>query len=152
MAHFRDNVHAEAVEQPAFKTVDELMQRPLPRGMSLGDMIRELRQQISRADLTRPPVKLRHNAQQGALAVLDSPAHLKVRCDATGKSFEVAVAAVWNVARVHKDKDELIRRLAEEIHEGNGQCTTGRVGRLVNALRGFVDVGGQDVEQVVYQP
>ena len=149
LAHHRDNVHAEAVEQPAFKTVDELLQRSLPRGMRPDDMIREIKQQISRTDLLRSPVKLKHEAQQGALAVLNSPPHLHVRCPKSGNEFSRVMVAVYNVIRSHKDKDELIRRLAEEIHEGNGECPTGRLGRLVNALRGFVDVGGQDVQQVL---
>ena len=135
LAQHRDNVHAQAVEQPAFKTIEELMQRPLPRGMRPDDMIRELRQQLSRSDLTRSPVKLRHHAQQGALAVLNSPAHLHVRCSSSGRAFVDVLVAVWNVIRVHKDKDELLRRLAEEIYEGEENCTTGRVGRLINALR-----------------
>ena len=38
------------------------------------------------------------------------------------------------------------RRLAEEIHEGTGQCTGGKFGRLINSLRGFVNIGNQIAE------
>ena len=38
--------------------------------------------------------------------------------------------AVWNVTRVHKDKDEMTKRLAEEIAEGVGKCCGGRIGTI----------------------
>ena len=47
----------------------------------------------------------------------------------------------------HKDTTELTRRLAEEIAEGAGVCPGGKIGRLVNALRGFVNIGGEMVEE-----
>ena len=47
----------------------------------------------------------------------------------------------------HKDTTELTRRLAEEIAEGAGVCPGGKIGRLVNALRGFVNIGGELVEE-----
>ena len=148
LANHGQNVHVSAVEQPAMRTMEELLQRPLPPQMCPHDMIQELHQQISRPDLTCSPVNLLPNAQQGALVVLTSPDQLQVRCSRSQRIFEDVLVAVWNVVRNHKDKDELIRRLAEEIHEGVGQCNTGRITRLVNALRGFVDIGGQDVAQV----
>ena len=148
LANHTQNVHVSAEEQPAMRTVEELMQRPLPPQMGPREMIQELHQQISRPDLTCAPVHLLQDAQQGALAVLASPDQLQVRCNRSQRVFEGVLVAVWNVIRSHKDKDEMIRRLAEEIHEGVGQCNTGRVTRLVNALRGFVDIGGQDVAQV----
>lgn len=46
-----------------------------------------------------------------------------------------------------KDTTELTRRLAEEIAEGAGVCPGGKIGRLVNALRGFVNIGGELVEE-----
>ena len=41
----------------------------------------------------------------------------------------------------------MTRRLAEEIAEGVGVCPGGKIGRLVNALRGFVNIGGELVEE-----
>ena len=41
----------------------------------------------------------------------------------------------------------MTRRLAEEIHEGVGMCNGGKIGRLINALRGFVNIGGELVEE-----
>ena len=42
-------------------------------------------------------------------------------------------------------REELVRRLAEELAEGAGSCEAGKVGRLINSLRGFVDVGSHNL-------
>ena len=44
---------------------------------------------------------------------------------------------VWNVINCHKDKDELIKRLFQELIEMNGTCSTGHVSRLANIFSGF---------------
>lgn len=63
-------------------------------------------------------------------------------------AFDNTLAAVWNIVRTRgEDKGEMVRRLAEEIAEGQGKCAGGRVCRLVNSLRGFVDVGIQIVHE-----
>lgn len=59
-----------------------------------------------------------------------------------GCTFDDTLVAVWNIIRTRgADKTHMIRRLAEEIAEGEGMCSGGRVCRLINSLRGFVDVG-----------
>lgn len=45
--------------------------------------------------------------------------------------------SVWNCICNSKLRDELLNRLIEELEDANGQCLTGCIGRLVNALRGF---------------
>lgn len=61
-------------------------------------------------------------------------------------AFDDTLAAVWSIVRARgEDKGEMVRRLAEEIAEGRGMCAGGRVCRLINSLRGFVDVGIQIV-------
>ena len=149
LANFKHNVHDAAVEGVAIKTVEDLLRRPLPPRMTRTSMIQELEQQLSRRELTRRPVELRYDAQQSALKILRNPHYLAAKCQKTGRIFRDVVVAIYNVARSHKDRDEILRRMAEEMFEGYGECATGRVGRMVNALRGFVDIGGQDVEQVL---
>ena len=149
LANFKHNVHDAAVEGVAIKTVEDLLRRPLPPRMTRTSMIQELEQQLSRRELTRRPVELNYVAQQSALRILLNPHYLAATCKKSGRVFRDVLVAIYNVARSHKDRDEILRRMAEEMHEGDGECATGRVGRMVNALRGFVDIGGQDVEQVL---
>ena len=44
---------------------------------------------------------------------------------------------VWNIINEHEHKDELIKRLFEELIDMNGTCSTGHTSRLVNIFSGF---------------
>ena len=44
---------------------------------------------------------------------------------------------VWNIINQHEHKEELIKRLFEELIDMNGTCSTGHTSRLVNIFSGF---------------
>lgn len=46
---------------------------------------------------------------------------------------------VWMKINTSNDKNELEKRLIEELEEMNGMCATGHLSRLVNVLSGFFD-------------
>jgi hypothetical protein len=46
---------------------------------------------------------------------------------------------VWGFIRHHKERHELFIRLVQEIVEGIGMCTNGKMARLVNVLQGYDD-------------
>lgn len=48
-------------------------------------------------------------------------------------------ASVMRFIRESPHRKELLKRLYEEMEEGQGTCTTGHLCRLVNVLRGYVD-------------
>lgn len=48
-------------------------------------------------------------------------------------------SAVYEYAAKSVHRDEITKRIAEEISESEGLCITGCIGRLMNALSGFVD-------------
>ena len=52
---------------------------------------------------------------------------------------------VWNIINYHKDKDELIKRLFEELIEMSGTCSTGHSSRLVNIFSGF-ELNGEIIQ------
>lgn len=47
--------------------------------------------------------------------------------------------ALWFWIGEHKHRDELEKRLLEEIKEMNGMCTTGHIARLMNVMQGFTE-------------
>lgn len=47
--------------------------------------------------------------------------------------------ALWLWIEKHKDKEELIKRLCEEIQGMKGMCSTGHLARLISVLQGFTD-------------
>ena len=44
---------------------------------------------------------------------------------------------VWNIINQHEHKDELTKRLFEELIDMNGTCSTGHTSRLANVFSGF---------------
>jgi len=56
---------------------------------------------------------------------------------------------VWSYIQDSPFKDELLKRLVEELDESNSKCSTGFAGRLVNTLSGFdkdmsISIGFED--------
>ncbi len=50
-----------------------------------------------------------------------------------------ALLALWLFIIEHKDREELEKRIIEELKEMHGLCTTGHVARLMNVIQGFTD-------------
>jgi hypothetical protein len=44
---------------------------------------------------------------------------------------------VWAFIRNHKEKQQLVVRLAQEVGEGIGMCSNGKMARLLNVLQGY---------------
>ena len=44
---------------------------------------------------------------------------------------------VWAFIKPHEQKDDLLLRLAQEVCEGIGMCTNGKMARLINVLQGY---------------
>ena len=68
-----------------------------------------------------------------------------------GVNFEYLLTRIYLIALDHEFKDDLFMRIEEELDSARGVCFTGRMGRLVNALSGYVDgvqVGISDREQL----
>jgi len=139
LASHSENVHNAAVEQVAIESIDELVNRPLLDGQSIDSVIEE-----AKALLMYQPAGLPMEIALKAIEELNDQNTLQ--CRFKGKSFRVVFAAVWNIASRHKDRAEIMRRVAEEVAEGADQCNGGKIGRLVNSLRGFINIGNQLTE------
>ena len=50
---------------------------------------------------------------------------------------QILFVKIWNIINQHENKDELIKRLFEELIDMNGTCSTGHTSRLVNIFSGF---------------
>ena len=47
--------------------------------------------------------------------------------------------ALWNFIIEHEHKDELLKRLVEEMIAMSGYCSTGHLSRFINVIQGFTD-------------
>ena len=57
-----------------------------------------------------------------------------------GNSLSRILVKIWSYIHVNEFKDELIKRLLQELEEMSGTCSSGFVGRLINTLSGFGDL------------
>ena len=131
------------MEGVALRSIDDLLSQPHPDHMSSEALVQELIAAIKNAK--NRPLCLKGKVASKALGVLNTGTAQLMLIKFKGKNFFEVLVSVWIVIRGHKDRDEMTKRLAEEVAEGVGMCAGGRVGRLINSLRGFMDIGGQTV-------
>jgi predicted house-cleaning noncanonical NTP pyrophosphatase (MazG superfamily) len=46
---------------------------------------------------------------------------------------------LWAYIRGHEHKEELVKRLSEEIRDGVGMCANGKLARLLNVVEGYME-------------
>lgn len=132
----RQSVHSGVVEHAAMRSIDDL-ERRLPT-----DVPRLERMLVKEAieDINACPEGLPKNVCDAAVKVLKDHTAMKRTIGPNNKNFRRVLAAVYFVIRTHDHRASMVRRLAEEIFEGLGMCSGGRIGRLINALRGFINI------------
>ena len=57
-----------------------------------------------------------------------------------GNTLSRILVKIWSYIHINEFKDELIKRLLEELEEMSGTCSSGFVGRLINTLSGYSDL------------
>ena len=143
LASFSQNVHDDSVEQPSITVLNQLQQRAVCECIDEKRWHREILTAIRAL-----PTGTGTGADSSGLSAIDQNKAIAVLTNHTvmsisirGYSYRNYIAVVWNVIRGHHQRSELTRRLAEEIAEGQDTCARGKINRLVNALRGYVDIG-----------
>lgn len=54
-----------------------------------------------------------------------------------GNTLSRILVKIWSYIQNNEFKDELIKRLLQELEEMSGTCSSGFIGRLINSLSGF---------------
>jgi hypothetical protein len=54
-------------------------------------------------------------------------------------AYPKALDGVWAYIRSHPEKDELYRRVKDELTDNIGMCAQGNLSRLCNILSGYLD-------------
>ena len=129
MAGDKQSVHRSSVQSSTEKAVRILLSRPV-------DEDQETLAEIE-ADFNNPKI-VRFSGTSG----LKDRLIIELQNDYFNtEAFSVlygdVLNVVWTYIRNHKERVELVVRLAQEVVEGMGQCTNGKMARLVNVLRGF---------------
>jgi hypothetical protein len=65
--------------------------------------------------------------------------------------YGAVVDRVWAFVRGHEHHNELCERLAQEVYEGRGMCSNGKMARLVNVLQGYDETLMTEAPREVFQ-
>ena len=122
------SVHRSSVQATTQRAIYSILDRPLLDGQdTLSDIIVEF----------NDPVKIRwygQNTRERAITELTNDYY---NCEAFSVRYGDAIDHVWAFIKPHVHAAELVIRLAQEVCEGIGQCTNGKMARLVNVLQGY---------------
>ena len=58
---------------------------------------------------------------------------------------------IWTYIRAHEHRNDLVIRLAQELCEGIGMCTNGKMARLMNVVQGYDDSLEQEAPKELFQ-
>jgi len=147
MARDEHNVHNSAINNTVKEVIVHLFEDfPTDNGTA-----KFLLEQVKNTLRNRP--KWTGKAANAISFIEKSDVHFNINV-----TLRQMVASVVAYARTLDDaevQDELYRRLAEELHEMDGKCSTGYMSRIASVLQGYTDnpryIFTVDIEKVVKQ-
>jgi len=132
----RQNVHSESIETSAQEILQALHEKYGTSGIVSFQQVQLWRAEMNEwdqykavSDDDKVKVELALNR-----IVFDKRLYGK-----TGDTLSTILGLVWRHVNASDHRDELRKRLLQELVEGSGQCSTGIAVRLVNTLSGFDD-------------
>ena len=127
------NVHNHEINNKVMDAASAIVQtddKPRNLGMSLNMPIEDELKRVY------PDYQKNKSAIEASLRRIETdPAKFR-----GGMTTKVIFDKIVEFIARNKHKDELLKRLAEELVDMNGLCSTGHVSRLVNTLQGFPDL------------
>jgi len=122
------NVHRSSVQNATHKACLTLLRRPLEPGQAtLPELVTDIEN----------PAKVRVSGDGVVGRLISEVTHDYFETQAFSLSYGDVLDRVWAFLRGHVHRDALFVRLIQEIAEGLGQCSNGKMARLINALQGF---------------
>lgn len=135
------SVHRSSVQNTTHKMVLAILQRPLIEGQ---DTLVELVQEFNNPRIVRWSSVMRDNT----ITELTNDYY---NTEAFSLIYGDVLDHVWAYIRPHTHRDDLVVRLAQELSEGLGMCSNGKMARLMNTLQGYDDTLEQDVPKELFQ-
>ena len=148
------SVHRSSVQNSTHKAVIALLARPKLEGV---DCLEEA------VAAFNDPVRLRWYSNgttaaarlAGANAARDATVteltNDYFNTEAFGVRYGDVMDRIWAFMRGHEHHNDLCTRLAQEIYEGRGMCSNGKMARIVNVLMGYDDTLMTEAPREVFQ-
>ena len=127
-----ENVHHYSIQESTLKVLTYLHQFPIPK-----DVVRETTFEAIRkvlTDITKGDIK------EKVIISLNRIEVDRAIYGTFGNTLKGILLLLWKFIRIHKYKDELIKRVIEELVDMAGKCSSGYAARLLNVLSGFDNV------------
>lgn len=126
LARDEQSIHRSSVQNATQKAVDILSARPIPAEMeALVEITVAFNDNI---------VNLSKREKESALLELTNDYYNTM---AFNKQYGDVLDRVWAYIRVHAERSELVRRLAQEVTGGIKMCVNGKMAHLVNTLYAY---------------
>jgi len=126
LANDPQSIHRSSVQNATQKAVDILSARPIPAEMeALVEITVAFNDNI---------INLCNHKKEAALLELTNDYYNTV---AFNKQYGDVLDRIWAYIRVHAERSELVRRLAQEVIGGLKMCVNGKMAHLVNTLYAY---------------
>jgi hypothetical protein len=140
------SVHRSSVQNATHKAVIALLARPKLQDV---DSLEEI------VAVFNDPSRIHWHGSRGGIELRDLAITEITNDYFNTEAFSVrygdVVDSVWAFIRGHEHNTQLCIRLAQEISEGRGMCTNGKMARLVNVLMGFDETLETEAPREVFQ-
>lgn len=148
------SVHRSSVQNSTHKAVVALLARPKLEGINaLEEAVASFNDPVRVRWYSSGPTAAARAA--GANAARDAAVTELTNDYFNTEAFSVrygdVVDRVWAFIRGHEHHNDLCTRLAQEIYEGRGMCSNGKMARLVNVLQGYDDTLMTEAPREVFQ-
>ena len=123
------SVHRSSVQNSTHKAVVELLNRQAPPADQ--DTLPEIVETFNTSATLRWPLP---EARDITITELTDN---YFNMSAFSVPYSSVLDSIWAYICGHSEKTELTQRLAEELYEGRGMCSNGKMARLINVLQGY---------------
>ena len=124
-AQDQENVQREPLQKATQVTLASIVDRPLPQDQYT---LQEIQVAF-----------LQHYGADAEEALFEIDVDLRYDTQAFGYSYATVLDHIWALIRDHEHKEELIKRLYEEIVSGIGACPNGKMCHIMNVAQGYDD-------------
>lgn len=124
-AQDQENVQREPLQKATQLTLALLVERPLP---SYQYTLQEIKAAF-----------LQQYGEDAEEALFEIDVDIRYDTHAFGYSYAIVLDHIWAYIRNHEHKEELIKRLYEEVVSGIGACPNGKMCHIMNVVQGYDD-------------
>jgi len=141
-ANDAENVHRSSVQETTHKNILTLLQRPLREGQeTLSEVLAVFNERRI----------VRFSSERVRERVTAELTHDYFETEAFSTKYGDVLDRVWAYIHPHEHRIELILRLAQEVCDGLGVCSNGKMAHLVNVLQGFDETLEFDLPRELFQ-